>query len=328
MHRPKRSGRARQLSPKKLGVSRWQRNFWVVMVEHAQSGRPGPPDLSQLDGFTNPAVTRYAVTTPDLWHSFDRYNAGKSYHRQVRPFGFMVMFLVDEDSLEPSTMLRVIAPFNRNPAAAARQAFDRDSGSPVSPKQLKTYIGALRTYYNHPEAKFLNGERGDRGPTRRRHIIARSIVHIGKEANRLDIQSVSGVDPDAQVEFCAVSESRAGRLKAIRAALKKFGPSRLARETGLSRQYLSKLAGGGVAVTEATLLKIEQAIAALEIIEARRHEKTDDARAWLRAECERIGLRQVALNLGVNAGHLSRMIAGTRPMLGAVRSLWPRPPTR
>jgi hypothetical protein len=87
MLRPKRSGRARQLSPKKLGVSRWQRDFWVVMVEHAQSVQPGPPDLSQLDGFSNPAVTRYAVTTPDLWHSFDKYNAGKPYHRQVRPKG-------------------------------------------------------------------------------------------------------------------------------------------------------------------------------------------------------------------------------------------------
>jgi hypothetical protein len=314
MRKSKRLERARQLSPSKLGVSRWQRDFWVVMVEHAQSGQPGPPDLSQLDGFTNPAVTRYAVTTPDLWHSFDRYNAGKPYHRQVRPFGFMVMFLLEEDTLGSSSTLRVVAPFNRNPAAAARQAFDRDSGIPVSPKQLKTSIGALRTYYNHPEAKFLNGERGDRGPTRRRHIIARSIVHIGKEANKLDIQSVLGVDPNAQVEFCAVSESRAGRLRATRAGLKTFGPSRVARETGLSRQYLSKLAGGEVVVTEATLAKVEQAIGALEVVEAKRQGDVDESLAWLRIECERIGLRQVALDLGSNAGHLSRILASTRPI--------------
>ena len=325
MRRLKRLGRARQLPANELGVSAWQRDFWVLMVEHAQSGRLGPPVISQLNGFANPAVTRYAVTTPELWHSFDRYNAGKPYHRQVRPFGFMVMFLVDENSLEPSTMRRVIAPFNRNPAAAARQAFDRDSGRPVPSRQLKSYISALRTYHNHPESKFLNGERGDRGPTRRRHIIAHSIVHIGKEANKLDIQSAAGVDPNAQVEFCAVSEGRAGRLKVIRAALKKFGPSHVARQTGLSRQYLSKLAGGGAAMAEAALSKIEQAIAAVEVVEAKRQGEVDKSLAWLRTECERIGLRAVAANLGVDAGHLSRIVTERRPLpRGLVRILPPK----
>ena len=325
MPKPKRTGRARQLPPNQLGVSKWQRDFWVLMVEHAQSAKPGPPDLSQLDGFTNPAVTRYAITTPDLGHSFDRYNAGKPYHRQVRPFGFMVMFQQDEGQSGPSTMLRVIAPFNRNPAAAARQAFDRDSGQPVSPRLLKTYASALRTYYNHPEAKFLNGERGDRGPTRRRHIVAKSIIHIGKEANKLDIQSVSGVDPDAQVEFCALSENRAGRVKSARAALKQFGPSRMARKTGLSRQYLSKLTGTQAIMPEATLAKIEQAMIPLEIAAQKAQGLIRVALEQLRLECDRNGLRHVAGILGVNPGHLSRIIAGERPMpMAIIRAMQPK----
>jgi len=302
---------ARQLSPRKLGLLKWQRDFWLVLLDHVLADKLGPPDLMQNDSFENPAVIRYAVTTPDLLHSFRRYNDGKPYPKQVRPFGFMVMFQQVEKT-DHSNVMRVIAPFNRNPSKAARKAFDRDTGAAVSVKQLKTYTVALRTYHNHPEAKFRNGERGDRGPTTRRHIIARSMVHIGKEANKLDIQTASGVDPNAQVEFCAISESRVGRCKAIRTALKKLGPSRLARETDLSRQYLSKLAGGSVATTEASLAKIEQAIATLDVMNARKQIERETILAWLRAECERISMRQVAQNLGVDAGVLSRVLAGLR----------------
>src|ERR1700730_15391839 len=90
--------RATQLAPETLGVSKWQRDFWLALIEHAQSGKGGPPDFSGLDGFNNAALIRHAVTTPELQHGFDRYNAGKPYHRQVRPFGFMVMFQQEEST--------------------------------------------------------------------------------------------------------------------------------------------------------------------------------------------------------------------------------------
>ncbi|MGA7711196.1 MAG: hypothetical protein WCA81_04790 [Rhizomicrobium sp.] len=312
MRNQAKSDRARQLPPRELGVLKWQRDFWLALLDHVLAARPGPPDLTQLKGFESPAAIRYAVTTPDLWHGFRRYNDGKPYHKQVRPFGFMVMFQQAEDTEMPSTPLRVIAPFNRNPAAAARHAFDRDTGKPVSRKNLKTYAGALRSYHNHPEAKFLNGERGDRGPTRRRHVIARSIIHIGKEANKLEIQSALGVDPDAQVEFCAVSESLAARLKVIKAAMKRFGTARLARQIGLSRKHLSGLASGKATATEATLSGIEQAITAREVVEVKQRQDADDMLVWLQAESKRIGLRRLAAKLGFDAGLLSRLLRGRR----------------
>src|SRR6185437_8105597 len=134
-----------QLPPQQSDVLRWQRDFWLALIEYGLNDTRGVPDLSRLEGFLKPAVIRHAVTTPDLWHSFDKYNAGKPYHRQVRPFGFMVMFQQEkqaETSVRASaenrsrkradTMLRVIAPFSRDPAVAARHAFDRDTGKPVS----------------------------------------------------------------------------------------------------------------------------------------------------------------------------------------------------
>jgi hypothetical protein len=308
--------RARQQSAESLGVLPWQQEFWLLVVEHALAKRSGPPELSKLEGFNAPAVTQYTVTTPDLLRSFRKYNAGKPYYRQVRPFGFMVMFQ-QIDEVDPSTIMRVIAPFNRNPAKAARKAFDRDTGVAVRPKQLKTYAASLRTYYNHPEAKFLNGERGDRGPTLRRHVIARSIVHIGKEANKLDPQSAMGVDPTAQAEF-HVDTSRATRLKVIEIAARQFGPARIAREAGLSRKHISGIAGSGAAVTEATLSKIERAISGLEIAEKKRSKESADLLDCLRTECKQGGLRQAADKLGVCPGVLSRVVAGQRHLSEAL----------
>lgn len=335
MRKRRRSKVASQLLPEKLGVSKWQRDFWIALIQHAQSEKRGPPDLSQLAGFKNPAVSRYSVTTTDLWHGFDKYNAGKPYHRQVRPFGFMVMFQqkesadtgdnIRQDKRSPKkapTMLRVIAPFNRNPAAAARHAFDRDTGVVILARQLKSYASALRHYHNHPEAKFLNGERADRGPTTRRHIIARSIRHIGKEANRLDEQQSMGIDPTAQSGFGSVSENRSKRLNGIRVAADTFGPSRVAREAKISSRYLFQILNTETTATELLLSKLDQAIATIEIAGAEQRAGTCTALAWLRTECERISLRQVAKNLGVDTGHLSRMMAGKRPLsIALVRAI-------
>ena len=308
--------RARQLPASDLGVLNWQREFWLFMVEHALSGQPGPPDLSLLEGFNAPALVQYAVTTPELLRNFRKYNAERPYNRQVRPFGFMVMFQQEEEC-EHSTMMRVIAPFNRKPGRAAKKAFDRDTGEAVSPNHLKTYVQSLRTYYNHPEAKFLNGERADRGPTRRRHIIARSIVHIGKEANRLEMQLAAGTDPSAQAEF-NVCAGDTERMEAIKAALKRFGPSRAARDSGLSRKHISAVANGVAIPTEAALSKIEQAISRLEVTDAMRSKDTAQVLDYLRVESMRIGLRQLAINLCVQPSVLSRIISGRRTISSAL----------
>src|SRR6185437_49352 len=306
---------ARQPSAKSLGVLPWQRHFWLLVIEHALAGRRGPPELSRLEGFSSPAVTQYTVTTPDLLRSFRKYNVGKPYHRLVRPFGFMVMFQ-QADEGDPSTVVRVIAPFNRNPAKAARKAFDRDTGVAVRPKQLKTYAASLRTYYNHPEAKFLNGERGDRGPTLRRHVIARSIIHIGKEANKLDIQAAAGVDPDAQIEF-HVDLARAGRLKVIVRAVKQFGTAQVAREAGLSRKHIWAIAGGAASATDPTFSKIEKAVSSLDIALARQSLETAEVLDHLRSERERLGLREVADALGLSPSFISRVLSGRRRISNA-----------
>ena len=215
------------------------------------------------------------------------------------------------DDVDADATARVIAPFNRDPTKAARKAFDRDTGVPVRPTQLKTYGSALRNYHNHPEAKFLNGERGDHGATQRRHVVARSIVHIGKEANNLDIQAASGIDPEAQVEFL-VDVDKVKRTAAVADAVSRLGLGKVAREAGLSRKHVAAVSGGASASTEATLSNIERAISSLEISASKQSAEMQRALRSLQAECKQSGLRQTAMALGVSASTLSRALSGER----------------
>lgn len=82
---------------------------------------------------------------------------------------------------------RIPAPFPRQ-RRAIEQAFDRKSGAIVDPASLKSYKQALAQYHLHPESKFKNGQRLDRGSTQRRHVLVQDITQIGKEADRLDEQ--------------------------------------------------------------------------------------------------------------------------------------------
>jgi hypothetical protein len=74
---------------KELGVPRWQHDLWYRIITAALDGHPAQVDLTDITGLDVPAVSRYGATTLALLHWFDRYNAGKPYREQVRPFGFL-----------------------------------------------------------------------------------------------------------------------------------------------------------------------------------------------------------------------------------------------
>ena len=74
--------------------------FWLLLLDHVLAKSSGRP-IYRARGFRAPALTQYTVTTPDLLRSFRKYNDGKPYHRQVRPFGFMVMFQQADEVTRP-----------------------------------------------------------------------------------------------------------------------------------------------------------------------------------------------------------------------------------
>jgi hypothetical protein len=74
----------------KIGVHRWQYDLWWMIAKAAIDGTPDQglkfdfhPALKQ------PAISRYAATTPKNLKWFDNYNSERPYPNQVKPFGFV-----------------------------------------------------------------------------------------------------------------------------------------------------------------------------------------------------------------------------------------------
>ena len=184
-------------------------DLWHQIIRAVLDGHPDEVDLSYHDALKQPAVSRYGATTPALLKWFAGFNRDRAYADQVKPFNFLnafharVQFELREAEQwakpkrgRPRKQLdvRPIASFNRNIREAAKNAFDRETGTSISANGLKTYTEALAQYHLRPEAKFLHSDFSDRGRTERRHIVATQILHIGKEANRWEEQYFLGED--------------------------------------------------------------------------------------------------------------------------------------
>ena len=157
--------------------------------------------LNWHHAFQKPAAIRYSASSPPLLNWVARWNQGKPYEQQIRPFGFLLAFMPRKGLFAPFTAtfidsprrgrprgtdaLAPIAPYDNDPGRALSKVFDRLKGKPVRRDQLKTYAQDLAQYHLSPELKFANGDRLDRGRTERRHVVATGFVWIGKEANQV-----------------------------------------------------------------------------------------------------------------------------------------------
>jgi hypothetical protein len=184
-----------------VGIRRWQYDIWHKIVEAAVMGRPDCVPLDWHPAFQKPAAIRYTASSPHLLNWVTRWNRGRPYEEQIRPFGFLLAFMPRKGLFAPFTAtfidsprrgrppgtetLAPIAPYDNDPGRALSKVFDRLKGKPVRSDQLKTYDEELARYHLSPELKFANGDRLDRGPTERRRVVATGFVWIGKEANQV-----------------------------------------------------------------------------------------------------------------------------------------------
>ena len=243
-----------------IGVERWHYDLWHQIIQAAVDGRPDEVNLSYHDALKQPAVSRYGATTPTLLKWFAAFNRDRAYADQVKPFNFLSVFharpkfelLGEEQWAAPKRGrprkqpdVKPIAAFNRNIGEAAKGAFDRETGRPVSATELKTYAEALAQYHMRPEAKFLNGDFCDSGRTERRYVIATQLVHIGKEANKWEEQRFLGEDEDAEIEY-GVDASEKLLDQHIRHATDALGERRAAIQLRISRTALRNALTRGV----------------------------------------------------------------------------------
>ena len=342
---PYRGSEARKVLPEpkaplsEIGVERWQHDVWHRIVTAALDHRPDQVETADLPGFASPAVSRYAATTPRLLAWFKRFNRNKPYREQVRPFGFLLAFqasrLIEsaaaesaptspermpdharrEKPLAPQAkahLPKVVAPYDPDPANAACLAFNRETGAPVLRRQLKTYRQALLRYHLHPEAKFHQGDFTHRGPTERRHLRAGAIHLIGKEANRWEEQFFLGLDPEAQNEYGLAIADRERLLAAIREAIATIGMGKFATVTHWSRRHLCDILAGRKSLPDAELARLA---ARARQVTANQSSATDIL-PLIRQRCQEVGLRQFAKRIGIDDGHLSRILSGQRQPTG------------
>ena len=187
----------------KLKLRRWQYDFWWMVLDAQLRGDPDIVPFDYHRGLMLPAIGRYGATSKVMLGWFRHHNEGLDYQDQVRPFGFLLMlfgrngpwggFSADAVDAAPGQgrpakrrEIAPVAPFERDAKDAAAKVFDRITGEPIESEQLRTYVEMIAGYPVSAEDKFLNGGPNDRGVTVRRHINAKSIRGIGKEANRVE----------------------------------------------------------------------------------------------------------------------------------------------
>jgi hypothetical protein len=190
-----------QVSLAEIGVHRWHHDFWINIIQAAVDGHPDQVSLDWHPALSRPAAMRYSASSPQLLNWVARWNEGRLYEDQIRPFGFLLCFMPRKGVFAPFSVapidksgpgrpsktddLAPIAPYDSDPKRALEKVFDRVTGKPISQEQLKTYAEVLAQYHLSPEDKFENGQFLDRGRTVRRHVVATGFVLIGKEANQV-----------------------------------------------------------------------------------------------------------------------------------------------
>jgi hypothetical protein len=118
-------------------------------------------------------------------------NHGKAWRDQIKPFNFfLVGFSAKRENGPP---VKPIMPYSKDPQVTVFAPFiNYDTGEIMEGiEYFKPLSITLAQYINHPESKY----RGNRGQLHRRHIQSDGIIHIGKEANKIDEQPLQVTNP-------------------------------------------------------------------------------------------------------------------------------------
>jgi hypothetical protein len=248
--------------------------LWRDIVTAALRGDRQTVPFAARAELEQPAASRYSATTPTILRWFDHFNEGRPYSEQIRPFGFLTWFHArrteeifydergeggqwDQRKRPP----RPVAPFDRDIARAAEEAFDRETGEPVGKHWLRTYAEALRLYHIHPETKFLGGGYMEWGPLKRRHIFASAVEYIGKEADRWEEDSHFGADEDSAISYGTEPADRERMVEAIRRAVvvEKVGVKQLAKLAMLTDRAVTRVTSGTPPVSDNEIVRLFRA---------------------------------------------------------------------
>jgi hypothetical protein len=267
-----------------------------------------------------PARSRYGATRPAVLGWFKRYNEGRPYAEQVKPFNFLLTFfarrqedLTTQDSThqwDPKLEdMRPVAPYEKDIDKALRRVFDRSSDrlEAVPEKWLRTVADVLRDYHRQPEYKFLGGGWNEEGILRRRHIFADTIEDIGKETEGWEEDEARTEGQDTILIYRLSSldlERMIDRIKSV-------GKRELLRKARIAMRTIDA-ARAGQDVADEDLKRMADAAERIGERRKARDDSVAEAVSWLKAQREEIGLAELAKLLEVDVANLAKVIEGKR----------------
>ena len=269
---------------------------------------------------TGKAPSRYSATRPAVLNWFKRYNEGRAYPEQVKPFNFLLTFFPrrqeDVTTEDPThewdpkfEEMRPVAPYESDTDKALRRVFDRSSDrlEAVPRKWLRTVADVLRDYHRQPEYKFLGGGWNEKGMLRRRHILVDTIEDIGKESDGWEEDDARTEDQDTVLIYPSSSFDRERMIERI----KSVGQRELMREARIAMRTIDAV-WAHQDVTDEDLKRMADAAERVASRRGKRDDEQKHAVAWVKAKREEIGLAGLAEMLGVDAANLGKVIEGKR----------------
>ncbi|MFM9469663.1 DNA polymerase [Streptomyces scabiei] len=199
------------------GSREWVRDIWRYIIL-TDAGRK----VEEPYWFSRPVMARVSVSTWSMYEALKKWNDGKDYQDQIKPYGFVMSPVVE--SRDKVNEFRLIGPFNPDASQWGEMGFfnihdqdsrefristevpaDLDSIEDFPFVQVKNYGTVVADYRIHPEYKFCdaNGEICDFetiGILHRHHVDIVTYEHQGKESNLLEAQ-VSGILAPGDVLF-------------------------------------------------------------------------------------------------------------------------------
>ena len=179
---------------------------WIAMVWENIIRRVLKLPTKPLSFERLPAVGRVTVSSPAVIRPLTRFNDGKTYPEQIKPFNFLLTCHVMPFGHPPGTdpqHFHLIARYRPDPKEWTKMEWiDQYSGKTYriitaghhgtrNTARVKTYGDVLEEYEFHPESKFADTHgnpcsKQTVGLLQRRHIRIKQIKYIGKESNALE----------------------------------------------------------------------------------------------------------------------------------------------
>ena len=238
---------------------KWIGQVWLNIIQKILDL---PTRVLEFEGF--PAIGRITVSGPAVWRPFTKFNEGKAYGDQIKPFNFLISCHVDSFGHpiggDPEKF-HLIAPYEPDSRRWLDIKWtDQYSGNKYrvttngyfgdrSNARIKTYGDVLTEYESHPETKNADADGNPSGKQtigllQRRHIQIKETKYIGKESNLIEKVEYGLVHSETDVYTEYADPRRDEWTTKTLPALRNMRRKELIEKSGMSNSALKELLAG------------------------------------------------------------------------------------